>query len=108
MIILFEPSFRESYYEAPESDISLRYYKLKELGSQNIRELTSRPELMAEAGFLQRTSHTTVTRLSRTLKNYRSLCPHLTLMSAYSYMILSYLSTKTLCQDRLALDSWLF
>lgn len=58
MIILFEPSFRESYYEAPESDISLRYYKLKELGSQNIRELTSRPELMAEAGFLQRTSPT--------------------------------------------------
>ncbi len=58
MIILFEPSFRESYYEAPESDLSLRYYKLKELGSQNIRELTSRPELMAEAGFLQRTSPT--------------------------------------------------
>ena len=58
MIILFEPSFRESYYEAPESDISLRYYKLKEIGSQNIRELTSRPELMAEAGFLQRTSPT--------------------------------------------------
>ena len=58
MIILFEPSFRESYYEAPESDISLRYYKLKELGSQNIREITSRPELMAEAGFLQRTSPT--------------------------------------------------
>ena len=49
MIIIFEPSFRDSYYNAPESDIALRYYKLKELGTQNISELKSRPEMMAEA-----------------------------------------------------------
>ena len=58
MIILFEPSFRDSYYNAPESDIALRYYKLKELGTQNISELKSRPEMMAEAGFIQGTSPT--------------------------------------------------
>ena len=73
MIILFEPSFRESYYEAPESDISLRYYKLKELGSQNIRELTSRPELMAEAGFQQRTSPTLVYYSYSAIKDTKKL-----------------------------------